>query len=106
MSDELKPCPMCGGAADVHEMEDYFMAACECGVCYEGPTAADCVTAWNRRTAPVSAPIVEELPAPDVIAYTCIGDNDAYSPQLVKQIVAKRAERIRQLERELSKMVQ
>jgi hypothetical protein len=58
---------------------------------------------YANSTAP-SSPVGEELPnlpAPDVIAYTCIGDNDAYSPQLVKQIVAKRDERIRQLEREL-----
>lgn len=49
MSADLLPCPMCNGEANVIEMDDYFMAHCECGINYEGPTADDCVEAWNRR---------------------------------------------------------
>jgi len=68
---------------------------------------ADEKAAWIAKcAAPVGEVELPALPEPDVIAYTCIGDNDAYSPQLVKQIVAKRDERIRVLERELAERKQ
>lgn len=56
----LLPCPMCGGAAKVNEMDDYYMAMCECGVNYEGPTTDDCVDSWNRRSTPAAGTVEKD----------------------------------------------
>jgi hypothetical protein len=110
MSDELKPCPMCGGAAKMHDMEEYFMAACECGVNYEGPNADDCTAGWNARTPPVSAPMGtngEAIPLPPLPDEVFLCDPDVYGytdielRQAQQDAIAPFAERIRHLEREL-----
>ena len=56
---ELKPCPFCGGKAEIHERACYFGCAfkmyyaiecCDC-LCEIGDleTETDVVIAWNRR---------------------------------------------------------
>jgi hypothetical protein len=127
MSTELKllPCPFCGGTDAFVERLDYSAAYVQCdsridehSACLargpvgvqdddgeEVPGAAAAIRAWNeqaaRRSAPVSAPIGEELPKwiddhkgadpfmDDVIAY-------------IESMHSQYAERIRQLERELA----
>lgn len=116
MSDQLNqdaeraaPCPFCGGVS----IKTWVLppspndkapdAYCQCEDCTttgpNGTDATSAIAAWNRRAPSVGGEVeLPALPEPDVIAYTCVGDNDAYSPQLVKQIVAKRDERVRVLE--------
>ena len=51
-SDELMPCPFCGGEAILQrsEKQTYFVLCCKCGAC--GPvceTRRTAIEAWNRR---------------------------------------------------------
>lgn len=53
MSEELKPCPFCGGEAlanrDIVEADEWSI---DCGVCSVYVTGADeaaAIAAWNRR---------------------------------------------------------
>tara|TARA_Y100000310_G_scaffold341165_1_gene439427 strand:+ start:98 stop:280 length:183 start_codon:yes stop_codon:yes gene_type:complete len=58
MSIKLKPCPFCGGEAEIQYCEEGCCGAlprsieCECG-CYLGleafPTEESAIQAWNRR---------------------------------------------------------
>jgi len=51
MSEELKPCPFCGGDAEVNEIDDEYLSSCsECSAnlgFFE--TEHDAITAWNTR---------------------------------------------------------
>ena len=61
MGEELKPCPFCGGSADVGEQFDpdgayYFVNCTECMASTDvllgqqsGYTEAEAIAAWNRR---------------------------------------------------------
>ncbi|MBR2208098.1 MAG: Lar family restriction alleviation protein [Synergistaceae bacterium] len=61
MSEELKPCPFCGGEAEVcaDENEEYFVSCTKCtalfGYCTdtwgEYETEAAAIEAWNRRVS-------------------------------------------------------
>lgn len=51
--DKLKPCPFCGGKADIYEDNCYSQFYVQCGVC-GCSTVLDCceenvVAAWNMR---------------------------------------------------------
>jgi hypothetical protein len=54
---ELKPCPFCGGEAELREEGDGFFVSCEndrCNVIVEtmvrvGRCEHDAIEAWNRR---------------------------------------------------------
>lgn len=71
MSDELKPCPFCGGDAEIREGEE--MAYVQClrmsmhkAIFYDGDNnaAAEVAEQWNRRTGPticVGAATVQKL---------------------------------------------
>lgn len=51
MSEELKPCPFCGGTAYIHELSDrLYIVMCDCGASsgIEG-TEKEAAAAWNRR---------------------------------------------------------
>jgi Lar family restriction alleviation protein len=71
MSEELKPCPFCGGRAAIFTRENAHWPHClneeECGA--EGPGASDIASAaaaWNRRAshpAPTVAPVANRLMA-------------------------------------------
>lgn len=86
MSTELKPCPICGGKAritkgyateEVWAHGTFYRAFCEScqlrQLFYR--TEPDAADAWNRRTAPVSAPLdTQALPdLPKCIAYGVVG---------------------------------
>ena len=49
-SEELKPCPFCGGEATIFPEGDYHEVTCnDCGVFVDGHTYEDAVSAWNTR---------------------------------------------------------
>ena len=57
--EELKPCPFCGGEADIHITDDgYYVVGCSTLGCYcnayesdipEFPIEEYAIQAWNRR---------------------------------------------------------
>ena len=59
MTEELKPCPFCGGKAEVltDENEEYYVSCTECtallGYCTDTwgdySTEDEAIEAWNRR---------------------------------------------------------
>jgi Lar family restriction alleviation protein len=61
MTDDLKPCPFCGGKAQfmasVIATGDYYVTCtnCDATTAY-ARTQAGAVRAWNRRTDPGSSP--------------------------------------------------
>lgn len=67
MSTELKPCPFCGketAREDVEHAPDCFFAVSA----HHDIDVKLCREAWNRRTAPVSAPLdTQALPPPEII---------------------------------------
>jgi hypothetical protein len=76
---ELAACPFCGGAAEIRKTPNMWMVECNNAECGSNPDALavfkhDVIAAWNRRTAPVSAPIVEELPPEEEISYEVVQD--------------------------------
>lgn len=136
MSDELKPCPFCVASdAAVHEhcTGGSYMVMCH-NCTAEGPlhgTKALAAKWWNRRTAPVSAPMGQELPpltymtadqafewawgalkkdlnaerwtaGDEVQSWAFFKYGWDYRAQFERQVESPYAERIRQLERELS----
>ena len=61
MNEELKPCPFCGGEAEVFDLQHenagtYWIVCCKgssTNCAYEGhfdkPTREEAISAWNRR---------------------------------------------------------
>ena len=55
MSEELKPCPFCGGEAGVEICGDGYYVTCQSHKCLISPltgdyeTEAAAIVAWNRR---------------------------------------------------------
>lgn len=49
--EELKPCPFCGGKADICETSSTwsFVSCYECSAEIRGDTKAEAIEAWNRR---------------------------------------------------------
>lgn len=76
MSNELKPCPMCGARADLHEDEEVCVAVI-CAQCdvqttwYKPGCDEDAVEAWNWR-APQWIGVGESLPEERAQAYQVI----------------------------------
>jgi hypothetical protein len=122
MSTELKPCPFCGSEKlDIsigltEQPSDYIMCndqiGCGAMISREDTQDGNLIAAWNRRTAPVSAPMGEELP-PERIEQlwheagcaVSIGTQAMkfkFAAMIEREIRAPYAERIRQLERELA----
>jgi Lar family restriction alleviation protein len=70
MTDELKPCPFCGGHAETVETDRHpKLYATWCPTCHvstgKRTAKADCIVAWNRRTtqpAPIPVQAGEVLP--------------------------------------------
>ena len=64
MSDELKPCPFCGGEAFFHEIVEYGVKVV-CKNCWNESKfyhdKIDAIEAWNKRTQPEFTP--DELDA-------------------------------------------
>lgn len=67
MKSILKPCPFCGGEAELHcDLDIYAVICSKCGAWgatvddwHEGDNAAkDAIAAWNRRAQPENEPIV------------------------------------------------
>ena len=51
---ELKPCPFCGGSANIHHVENfeiYLVQCTNCGCIFTTwfPSSDDAKSAWNRR---------------------------------------------------------
>ena len=83
--DELKPCPFCGGEAELYE--DVGGYSVDCGVCgagigYFGNGLPDAkvaaMAAWNRRAAPKCS---EATPKCDRDALLALADRMAMMPQ-------------------------
>lgn len=58
MSDELKPCPFCGGKAEIISGVGFFCVSCSscCGETNLYNTEQDAIIAWNKRTQPTFTP--------------------------------------------------
>ena len=59
MSDELAPCPFCGGPADIDAVACIVScnnAGCQVSCIAYGDTLADGIAAWNHRAAPPPDP--------------------------------------------------
>ena len=54
MSDELKPCPFCGGKAEIISGVGFFCVSCSfcCGETNLYNTKQDAIYAWNKRAQP------------------------------------------------------
>lgn len=56
MSDDLKPCPFCGGIKVLLvDIAEVYSVRCQCNA--EGPyefTPAEAIAAWNRRAVPAA----------------------------------------------------
>lgn len=54
MSEELKPCPFCGGKAIYREFRGktlkVYCVKCKCGVIRTGKSKDNAIMLWNRRT--------------------------------------------------------
>lgn len=63
MSDELKPCPFCGGEAEFISGVGFFCVSCSfcCGETNLYNTGQEAIDAWNRRIEPTFTP--DELDA-------------------------------------------
>ena len=72
MSDELKPCPFCGGEAHTHHAMGEVWHHCHCGSLDMHRTLGAATEAWNRRT------LRDEEGLRDVIAR--IGICDGWRP--------------------------
>ncbi|MEQ1977395.1 Lar family restriction alleviation protein [Xenorhabdus sp. SGI240] len=59
MTDELKPCPFCGGESDVSEEfgGKYYVYCGDCSVEQTEPseTEEEAIAAWNQREHPVTS---------------------------------------------------
>ena len=55
MSETLKPCPFCGGEAEVEDCRYGYYVSCQSPTCLVSPetgdyeTKASAIVAWNRR---------------------------------------------------------
>ena len=84
MSEVLKPCPFCGGAAEIWRANGErtawiaCMGRCSVLVSKEYETDAQAISAWNTRATPAADPLAEALtdvPFPDETGfYGLIGD--------------------------------
>lgn len=75
MSEELKPCPFCGGNAESRMYDNEWFV--QCIQCFNSTAAdhqqeADAVAAWNRRAQPA------EAEGADVVAF--LMEPDMYEP--------------------------
>ena len=85
MSDELKPCPFCGGEADVvfPEFEDNNHGTVMCMTCFatspDKENWKEAVTAWNTRTDAIAPQQAAEvlLASPDLELVTRAAGDEA-----------------------------
>ena len=52
MTEELKPCPFCGGKAELFGTEEtgvFYVECLDCNVNDNFDTAEEAIAAWNRR---------------------------------------------------------
>lgn len=82
MSDELTPCPFCGGEAKIQEYNGGFAAVgCSTGRCYMHPhafgfpSAEDAIQKWNRRAERTCYPVLEDE---TLVCSECGEDIDGY----------------------------
>lgn len=80
MSEELKPCPFCGGEAVMCGFQDemmHFVKCRDCGACSDGAqlSAETAAAAWNRRAERTCRmEFCEEWSGDELyptVAYTC-----------------------------------
>ncbi len=93
MSEKLKPCPFCGGAATITEyldrgikwLEPFYVECKNCGTYKKDfPTKKDAIKDWNRRNVPEPQPVIpnKRIPGigrcPTCKQELCIDDKDLH----------------------------
>ena len=70
MSEELKPCPFCGGVANVEQLghaDSVFACCLRCATSSAVKESEDeAITAWNTRTPPAGMALVPLEPLKEV----------------------------------------
>lgn len=90
MTDDLKPCPFCGGEPKIfHHDTKWFGPTwhieclddnCGCGTCHHD-SAAIAATVWNRRAKPQAAEIARLREALDLLGVALVGHGHTWSPE-------------------------